>query len=870
MTRNFTFTLIILIFSTSILAQNRTVGLVEYNGKNQDGYCLFSPNGTKKTFLIDKCGRKVNEWTSDYAPGMSVTLQPDGYLYRAGVTLKVLFGGGTGGVIEKFDWDGNVLWTYILADSNNVLHHDFKVLPNGNLLLIIWENHSIADAISQGRDSTKTLKSIWSERISEIQPVGKDSAVIQWEWRAWDHLIQDHDSTKANFGIVKEHRELFDINFTNGNGLKSGQDWFHFNAIDYNPKYDQILLTSHSLDEIYIIDHSTSTAEAATHAGGKQKKGGDILYRWGNPISYRMGTTSDRKLFKPHHAHWAISDSVNSPKIFFYNNGLDRPVSNYTTVNSIFPPVSPDGSYTANLIQPFAPASDNTEYKAKKPIDFYSEIMGGAFQIGDNRFLITEDTKGTIFEVYRDTIVWKYINPFTPNGPTTQGNIPENNYVFRGQYYPANYSGFTGMNMTPGNEIEADPNPSKLCDPSPPPKYLIGQINRQAAGNGVGDSVGVHCQLNGIVQSPNFATKGIHIMLADKTGSIRLFDSSVAKNHLKPGDSIMVLGYVIQENGWLSFGNLDTLQRLDSSKSIKNTENSHQILEPNESKKVNVQKVRIKDISTWPGNPLTGNAYVTLAILHPDNSIDSMRLYSGTDISGTVAPTGYLDITGFVGQNDHSSPYKSNYFLMPTALQDFVRSPLPTVKFNFSGDTLNENKIAVNVNISTGNADAVSFDVVAIGGDAIPGTDYQFYNQRIQANSGNPTPSVVVNYGSNPKFDGNRFLQLAIRNLQGPATLGTDTVVTLYVQGKKENSSNTAIFDLEFSLYPNPTSDNIQLLATKDLKWVGITDLLGKVHYESNISGRSVQISPHLKTGYYVCTVQFADGTQRVQKIAVQ
>lgn len=870
MTRNFTLALLILFFSTQILAQNRTVGLVEYNKKNQDGYCLFSPNGTKKTFLIDKCGRKVNEWTSDYAPGMSVTLQPDGYLYRAGASINVLFGGGTGGVIEKFDWDGNVRWTYILADSNNVLHHDFKVLPNGNLLVIIWENHSIADAISQGRDSTKTLKSIWSERISEIRPIGADSAAILWEWRAWDHLIQDHDSTKANFGVVKEHRELFDINFTNGNTLNSGQDWFHFNAIDYNPQYDQILLTSHSLDEIYIIDHSTSTAEAASHAGGKQKKGGDILYRWGNPISYRMGTTSDRKLFKPHHAHWASSDSVNSLKIFYFNNGLDRPISNYTTVNSIFPPVFPDGSYTINNIQPFAPASDNTEYKSKKPIDFYSAIMGGAFQIGDKRFLITEATKGAIFEVYKDTVVWRYVNPFTTNGSTSQGSAPDNNYVFRGQYYPANYSGFNGKDMTPGNEIEADPNPSKLCDPPPPPKYLIGQINRQAASNGVGDSVGVHCQLNGVVQSPNLAKKGVHIIFADKTGSIRLIDSSIAQNHLKPGDSIMVLGYVTQENGWLGFGRLDTLQRLDSLKSIKNIENSQQLLEPNESKKVTVQKIRIKDISKWPGNPLTGNSYVAIAIIHPNNGIDSLRIYSGTNISGTTAQNGYLDITGFVGQNDPSSPHKSNYFLIPTALQDFENSTLPIVGFNFLGDTLSENKTAVNVNLSTGNVDAVSFDVVAIGGDAIPVTDYQYSTQRIQVSSGNAAPSVVVSYGSNPKFDGKRTLILAIRNMQGPALLGADTLVTLYVQGKKEISSSTTKYNDEFVLFPNPSSDNIRLLSNKDLKWVSITDLSGKVQYESNISGKSVQISPELTVGCYICSVQFADGTQRVQKISVQ
>ena len=122
------------------------------------------------------------------------------------------------------------------------------------------------------------------DHVIEVKPTGPSSGDIVWEWYVWDHLIQDYDPSQHNYGDVEEHPELIDINFGSYNA-----DWIHTNSIDYNEEFDQILLSSRTFSEIWVIDHSTTTEEAAGHTGGNSGMGGDILYRWGNPHAYRAG-----------------------------------------------------------------------------------------------------------------------------------------------------------------------------------------------------------------------------------------------------------------------------------------------------------------------------------------------------------------------------------------------------------------------------------------------------------------------------------------------------------------------------------------------------------------------------------------------------
>mgnify|MGYP002265664281 CR=1 FL=1 len=260
--------LTVLLFASNVLAQ--TIGLTHYQPSNHEGYVLFSGISSEQTYLIDKCGNKVHEWSSSYRPGLSVDLLPNGELLRTCAHSSPWFGSGSGkgGVLELYDWNSNITWSYQLSDSLYCQHHDATVLPNGNVILIAWASKTFSDATQAGKDPAVTAvlndQMVWSESIIELQPINSDSAVIVWQWNAWDHLVQDFDNGKDNFGVVSDHPELLNVNYVTP-GPPTNPDWLHINSIDYNPMTDELILSSHSFGEFWIIDHSTTTSEAAGH-----------------------------------------------------------------------------------------------------------------------------------------------------------------------------------------------------------------------------------------------------------------------------------------------------------------------------------------------------------------------------------------------------------------------------------------------------------------------------------------------------------------------------------------------------------------------------------------------------------------------------
>ncbi|PNX48548.1 MAG: hypothetical protein BV457_03475 [Thermoplasmata archaeon M9B1D] len=357
---------------------------------------LFAPMWYNSTYLLDKYSEMDNIWHSNFYPGVSVDWVGDGTILR---TIRLSGAPGGGGGVQRLNWDGTVIWDFRYNTNGVLSHHDIKMLPNGNVLLIAWETKTYDEAIAAGKNPNSTsIGGLMPDHIIEVKPTGPTTGDIVWEWHVWDHLIQDYDPSKANYGIVSEHPELVDVNYI----TMAQWDLMHTNSIDYNENLDQILLSVCYYNEIWVIDHSTTTAEAASHTGGNSGKGGDILYRWGNPQTYKRGTSSDQKLFLQHDATWIKSGCPGEGDILIYNNGM----SSHTSIDEITPPMNKNDEYYIGADSAYGPTETTWNYTDTL---INAGQYGGAERLPNGNTLITNGETGYILQVDQEKVRrWSY------------------------------------------------------------------------------------------------------------------------------------------------------------------------------------------------------------------------------------------------------------------------------------------------------------------------------------------------------------------------------------------------------------------------------------------------------------------------------
>lgn len=452
-----------------LIAQN-TLGLISNQPfQSFPGYNFIYPHNQSNVYLLDNCGRIVHSWEgqSDDRPGNTAYVLENGNLVKtkrnSNPNADPIWAGGGGAFVEIRNWENQFLHRFELNDSLFRLHHDIAPMPNGNILMIAWASKTYDEAVEAGRDtSILPQKKLWSEVVLEWNP---ERDTIVWEWHVWDHLVQDYDSGKANYGSVAGRPELINLNYDEHNGHP---DWLHINAIDYNPVLDQIALSVPYFNELWIIDHSTTTEEAKSHSGGNSDKGGDLLFRWGNPLAYEKGDSTYKKLFFQHDVHWvepsAEKGSPNYGRLALFNNRVSDNLSTANILNSAYNDTLKAYPFDGTIY-----GSRDFERTAFHPLGDVRSASAGlssAQLLPNGNFLICSGRWGYSYELNAaNEIVWEYITPINAGQRATQGdtlNIVAN-LTFRLKRFPLDYPGFNGKDLSPKGYLELNPN-TGFCD----------------------------------------------------------------------------------------------------------------------------------------------------------------------------------------------------------------------------------------------------------------------------------------------------------------------------------------------------------------------------------------------------------------------
>lgn len=367
-----------------------TDNVLVYNSeKIHDHLSLLVKSGNTNSLLVDKSGNTVYEWYFDTKLGNDFELLPDGKsigMFKR--SEPVVSFGGYGGIVKIFDETGTETWSYDYVNGNDIGHHDVEMLPNGNVIFLVWEEIDATEAQAAGVNFSSN---VYTEKLIEVNP---NTNEVEWEWRSWDHIVQEYDSNALNYNSVANNPQRININYyINPNG-----DFMHANGIDYDTDKDILYISVNYFSEIWAIDHSTTISEASGSSGGNYNKGGDLLYRFGNPSTYNniLGT---RTFYNNHFPNLLENGVPGAGNILVYGNSGPDGLAQSTV-------------YEMKLPEPLSllPNTNNEPTTVWSFTDeelFFGKISG-ADRLANGNTLICEGDFGMWEVTPNGEIVWKY------------------------------------------------------------------------------------------------------------------------------------------------------------------------------------------------------------------------------------------------------------------------------------------------------------------------------------------------------------------------------------------------------------------------------------------------------------------------------
>jgi len=185
--------------------------------------------------------------------------------------------------------------------------------------------------------------------------------------------------------------------------------------------------------------------------------------------------------------------------------------------------------------------------------------------------------------------------------------------------------------------------------------------------DGVADSVGVFCEITGIVYGVNLRGNGMQFTLIDQDGDgIGVFNNSDDFGYtVTEGDELTLRGEIQQFNGLTQIF-VEELEVGTSGNSLLDPTVVSMLGESTESQLVTLEDVTLVDPIAWDESGASFNVEVT-----DGTNTFNVRVDNSTTLAGTMSPgTETFNITGLGGQFDPEAPFLEGYQLLPRYLED--------------------------------------------------------------------------------------------------------------------------------------------------------------------------------------------------------
>ncbi len=237
---------------------------------------------------------------------------------------------------------------------------------------------------------------------------------------------------------------------------------------------------------------------------------------------------------------------------------------------------------------------------------------------------------------------------------------------------------FAGTNTT-GDSIFATPGMGNNCVtviPPPPasyPVYTIDMVNNLDS-NGVADSLGVTCELRAIaycIDTRGGSGMDFPFAVSDNSAGIRVFSFSDVDNYSHtPGDSLHILGTIVQFNGLLQF-TPDSIAVISQGVPTPAPMVVTQLSEMTENRYVQFNNISLVDTAEWTTG--MGNGF-SVRITDGGTDTIAVRIDNDVDLYNQPAPLGTFSLTGWGGQFDASVKYDEGYQLLPCSANNIVNT----------------------------------------------------------------------------------------------------------------------------------------------------------------------------------------------------